>query len=350
MPANDAPCRSCHGGLEVAAGVEALFAADVPSFAEHPEIRLTLPAEGGAGARGSGFRRVPVSDPEARRSDPTVLGFNHAQHLAKPLQLDDVALEPGGGETELLTCESCHEPEGGQRAGTDFVAIAYEDHCYRCHALTVGEGARGGQAGADPPTATHGPPDLVLSSLRTYFETRGGGSRSARADRLSFLGPGRRAREERVRTVDELVSAAVEAIYLGECSDCHVGIDTRLESLPPERVEPPAIPTRWLPHARFSHGEHLQLEGLECSACHAGVEESKETADVLLPSIASCTPCHAPEARGRAGETASAEGASFPVTPGPSSCRTCHDYHSGNRFPGGPTTVEAAARSTGGAP
>jgi hypothetical protein len=345
MPATDAPCRSCHGGLEVASGVEPLFAADVPSLGEHPEIRLTLPAESGAGARGSGFRRVPLSDPAARRSDPTAVAFGHALHLARPLPRSGAAAEPDGeraGGLEQLACDSCHRPAGG-----DFAPISFEQHCSRCHALTFD--------GRYPERqAEHGAPEVVARDLGLFYQEAGrptGAPFRPRDELAGFLGPGGRSREQRARVAREEALHAERRLYQTACSTCHA-----LElagGLRPESVEDPAIPERWLSHARFDHADHLDLpagsQRLACAACHAGVESSDETADVLLPSIASCISCHAPDAlRGhrRAGETVSAAGASVPVIPGPSSCRTCHDYHSGNRFPG----IAVAAQAPGGAP
>lgn len=70
-------------------------------------------------------------------------------------------------------------------------------------------------------------------------------------------------------------------------------------------VRPTKVPTRWLDHARFSHTRH---EVLGCADCHVNAGASKETTDVLLPGIASCTACH-----GGGGAV--------------SRCTTCHDYH-----------------------
>lgn len=310
LPAGDAPCRSCHAGLELAAGVEPLFAVRVPSFAEHPELRLTLPAAGGEGARGSGFRRVPVSDPEAGRSDPTRLAFGHAQHLGRPLQTS-----AAGEPLVTLTCESCHRP-----AGRGFAPIAYESHCADCHALTFDERYPGRRA-------EHGPPETVARDLGLFYQEagrEGGAPRRGRDEIAGFLGAGGRSRQERVRGAREEALRAERFLYQSACSTCH---DLDLSRALRPEVADPAIRERWLLHARFSHGEHLQLDGLACTDCHTGAEGSRETADVLLPGIASCTPCHA-EGGGRSA------GAGFPVTPGPASCRTCHDYHSGNRLPG----------------
>lgn len=342
LPAGDATCRDCHGALELAAGVEPLFATRVASFAEHPELRLTLPAADGGGpdARGSGFRRLPVTDPEARRSDPTRLAFGHARHLGRPLQRSASGGPEGGEGLVTLSCESCHE-----RRGRGFAAISFERHCADCHALTFDDRHPRRQA-------EHGPPEEVARDLGLFYQEAGrtgAAPRRGRDEIEGFLGSGGRFRQERARGAREEALRAERFLYQSACSTCHA-IDLSGGDLRPA-VDDPAIPERWLPHARFSHGEHLDLESggrrLACVDCHTGAEASAETSDLLLPSVASCTPCHADEAGG----TRTAAGASAaPVIPGPSSCRTCHDYHSGNRFPGAAVAARASDASAGGAP
>jgi len=60
-----------------------------------------------------------------------------------------------------------------------------------------------------------------------------------------------------------------------------------------------------MPHARFDHRAH-QLA--TCTSCHAATT-SRETSDVLMPSIATCQACHTP----RTGAEAR--------------CFECHGYH-----------------------
>jgi len=68
-----------------------------------------------------------------------------------------------------------------------------------------------------------------------------------------------------------------------------------------------AIATRWLPHAEFDHQAHQMVE---CAACHAKANESRETSDVLIPGVQTCRQCH------HAG-TDAAE----------ARCFECHSYH-----------------------
>jgi hypothetical protein len=68
----------------------------------------------------------------------------------------------------------------------------------------------------------------------------------------------------------------------------------------------PAPAQAVLVRARFPHGAHL-AHAL-CGKCHAGVERSRLSSDLALPSMTTCRECHVP---GQARE----------------GCLTCHGYH-----------------------
>jgi hypothetical protein len=71
----------------------------------------------------------------------------------------------------------------------------------------------------------------------------------------------------------------------------------------------PKLPVRWLLHAGFSHGAHLQLD---CQACHQQAAASKDTSDILLPKLAACAECHS---------------SSAPNGGARHDCVVCHRYH-----------------------
>jgi predicted CXXCH cytochrome family protein len=108
-----------------------------------------------------------------------------------------------------------------------------------------------------------------------------------------------------VRTAQEWLQArtvTVERLLWSKtCTECHT-VDRQT---PVPRIVPTNVPARWMPHARFDHGAHQMTN---CSSCHAA-QTSRETADVLMPSIATCQQCHKP-----------ARGAE-------SRCFECHEYH-----------------------
>jgi hypothetical protein len=106
------------------------------------------------------------------------------------------------------------------------------------------------------------------------------------------------------------------------CKLCHVMIEEqRIEGqlaggkTPEEKTPLPAvakssIPARWFLHAEFNHDSHRLLT---CTACHTRTPESRQTADILLPGIASCRKCH--EEGGAQQDAASGR------------CSECHSYH-----------------------
>ena len=89
------------------------------------------------------------------------------------------------------------------------------------------------------------------------------------------------------------------------CKECHVLTYPAPEARP--EIPKSAIPVRWMTHAKFDHKAH-QL--VTCTECHARPRPSNNTADVLLPGIATCQKCHS---GGRNAADAR--------------CSECHDYH-----------------------
>ncbi|HET7341154.1 MAG TPA: cytochrome c3 family protein, partial [Methylomirabilota bacterium] len=92
-------------------------------------------------------------------------------------------------------------------------------------------------------------------------------------------------------------------LFKQRCEFCHT---LNKSTGPVPQVVPPAVPTRWLPHARFDHSAHRPLA---CAECHKAAASS-ETKDVLMPSIATCRECHKPT------KNAARSG-----------CVECHRYH-----------------------
>jgi len=108
-----------------------------------------------------------------------------------------------------------------------------------------------------------------------------------------------------VRTADEWVEARTASVqrmlWSKTCAECH----TIEPQSPVPRVVPTNVRSAWMPHARFDHGAHQMTS---CTSCHAAAT-SRDTSDVLMPSIATCQQCHKP--------TRGAE----------SRCFECHEYH-----------------------
>lgn len=108
---------------------------------------------------------------------------------------------------------------------------------------------------------------------------------------LGGIDPGLPAGEQRTRLLELAEPGLGAALLAGEA--------------PAPAVIPPGVPARWLDHARFDHRAHAVVA---CAECHAAVNGSQETADVLLPRLETCRACHE---RQKSLAT----------------CVTCHPYH-----------------------
>jgi len=336
LDASDVRCLACHRSLELdseatpgATGrAEPMFAASVTRFGgDHPDFRVDLPSEplagsvpasdgppGAAGGRGrAGIRRIPVTSPEARRGDPTALKVNHAKHLKPGLTTPVGRLDLG--------CEDCHKPDPD--APTGLARARFETVCIRCHALTFDDRYPDDQA-------PHVAGAELRGALYSLYQDREMERASVRRRRLDALRRSDRRdfdpglREEAIRAEQRLYQ---------KCERCH-RIDLDAEPYPV--VDTAYAPARWLPYARFDHGAH-RIEGLECEDCHRNARRSESAADLLLPGIASCTPCH-----GGTDETEAAP--TFPVVPASDRCTSCHRYHSGGLASSGPPGLDQQPR------
>ncbi len=77
-----------------------------------------------------------------------------------------------------------------------------------------------------------------------------------------------------------------------QCSECH---SAEVESnclychTQEDKYEAFAAPQR---EVRFSHKQHVETNKLECSTCHAGIENSEKPSVANLPVMSSCNTCH----------------------------------------------------------
>ncbi|HXU44038.1 MAG TPA: FHA domain-containing protein [Thermoanaerobaculia bacterium] len=271
----NASCVACHRDLSARSRGPLAFARRVTSFAaDHPDF-----APGSAGAL-----------------DPVRLRFDHDLHLKRGLR----GLPPGEAE---LRCESCHL--GTEKGGEP--SLAYAPSCASCHRLTF-----------DPrlprEVVPHRPPDEIHRFLVVAYAENPAAARSLFVDRRRILRGEARADLDLSPRVKQAVNEAELYLYRTACAECHF-VDAR--AVPP-RIEPTAMAGRRLPHARFAHADHRRL--WRCVDCHASAASSRRAADVLLPGIATCRPCHGD---GR-GSGAAGERATRAAT---TECAACHEYH-----------------------
>src|SRR5436190_24156878 len=73
----------------------------------------------------------------------------------------------------------------------------------------------------------------------------------------------------------------------GGCRYCHDVVEPSPGKSPVElwKITKPRIPELWMEHSRFGHRSH---QFMKCRECHAGVDASFSTGDVLMPDIALC--------------------------------------------------------------
>jgi hypothetical protein len=287
----DGDCTACHADLHRKDGEPARFQ-NVHSFAgDHPEFALWR---------------------SGQPTDPGHLHFNHQVHL------QEGGVRAPDGQTEKLDCASCHRPGPDRR---DPRPIDYEQHCARCHPLSVqvqGDAAdEATRRAADRFRATPAPhraPAEVRAALRERFtefvEQHPAALAGSSAGPAGRPIPGSRPAPapptgDRGAWVDYQLREAERILFDGPggCLHCHERAGGAPTELP--RYQPTNLLSRWYPHSRFDHDSHRMLV---CTECHPATG-STTAADVLLPRIDTCRKCHTPQVGVR------------------SDCVECHGYH-----------------------
>lgn len=306
---DDPSCTQCHANLLTRSG-SSHFARVVKDFdKQHPEF---------AALRSDGV-------------DPGQVKLNHYAHLRPNLA--------GPSGRVQMDCQDCHQlmatsnnwPYSQSRAAPkpmpvaddtstglkhrrsmDYMSpILYVNQCGGCHVKDLQFDKRFDQA------TPHDKPEVVQAFLiqkySDYFATHPRAlSEAVAPDRIlpgatisrNMNLPVPRTRQE---WIDQQVMLADRLLFEKGCKLCHVMI---AGNGPLPSVAKSSIPSRWFLHAEFSHGSHRLLT---CTACHDRTPESRKTADILIPGIASCRSCH--EDNGPQHDAASGR------------CSECHAYH-----------------------
>ena len=301
----DVQCVQCHRDLHVKSGA-ATVETVVKSFGrDHPEFR-------------------PLRKPH----DPGTVALNHEAHMRLGLRGPHGAVQ--------MQCQDCHRPaaDAGQpwlyalnaasdKAETPVVQmvataldplppstgrahmtpIKYEIQCAACHVLEFDERIND--------AVPHGKPeiiyDFVTAKYRAYLSAHPNAWRETPRPvrRIPGLQPPPMA-----HSADEWVTLqtaqAEMLLWRQSCKLCHI-IDS-VAGKP--HIRPANITVRWLPRSTFNHYAH---QAVACDSCHGKARTSKQTSDVLIPSIDTCRKCHNAEATqiGAAGNN----------------CSLCHQYH-----------------------
>jgi hypothetical protein len=312
MTISDRQCVQCHRDLRVKSGTPR-FERVVKSFVtDHPEF-------------------APLRKPH----DPGTVALNHQAHM-------QAGIRGPNGEVQMQ-CQDCHRPAADaaqpwayslptvgapatlavppeakliatsldplppSTGRAHMTPIQYDLHCAACHQLEFDERI------AD--FVPHGKPevihDFVTTRYRQYLREHPNAWREVPRPVRHIPGvqppPPAHSAEEWVA----LQSAQAEALlWRKNCKLCHT-IDT-VAGKP--QIRPARITVRWLPNSTFNHYAH---QAVACDSCHSHARTSRETADVLIPSIETCRKCHnaAPSKIGSAGDN----------------CSLCHRYHDWTR-------------------
>lgn len=294
----DASCTQCHANLRTT-GAPTRFVRDIENFGSgHPEFAALRPGA----------------------VDPGTIKLNHAVHMKRNLA--------GPNGPVQLDCDDCHRPPTSTQAWrfgsaqTAAISIAqksdlsvaisaraymapvtYAKHCVACHGLQFDKRFTE-SAPHDTPQVIH---PFLVQKFQQYIATH--------PSELHEMGPDRTLPQRplpvavrvltREQWVAERVSESEELLWRKTCKQCHALSIPGDGGLP--TVAKSNITARWMPHADFNHDRHQMLK---CTECHAGALTSHETADILVPGIATCEKCH----------HSGSDGAE-------SRCFECHTYH-----------------------
>lgn len=385
----DSACTSCHRNLDKhftapADGASSSFVAAVSTFSNdngHPEfaVRRLLAASPGDERLGPGHKVFKLlesvegkdgAEGGKRYRDAAKIKFNHELHLGillgpnQKVLLERIGLDGGKLNVDLQNlmdgsqvCTMCHQVDP---AGRYMQSISFEKHCHQCHKMWVD----------DKTESPHEAPDVVRGFLTEHFtlqvinsperfqieaqdravpgrqqrprlsaaEAKAVASEVAKSEAELQKKPAPGAEElQKLLSQAENSAARRENGVKSTCAKCHeLGVaESGVGKLEPNwTVQPTNIPTRWQPHAVFSHQSHQLLNCAECHGLadkdanakqdylpHTSVFHSRDTGDVLLPGVALCRRCHSttPEQ--------SPEGNAPRHIGARAGCVECHIYH-----------------------
>jgi hypothetical protein len=293
----DSYCTDCHADLKRKDGAPSTYAHVSDFGAHHPEFA---------------FWR------DGKPTDPGRLNFNHQVHLATE------GIPGGNGQVVKLDCQSCHQPDSERRY---MRPVTYTQNCAGCHPLSVQLAGKWKEPAAlkaaeeyRKQPAPHKMPMEVRAEVRDRLLTLASrvpslrDSAAAEPDERPLPGqpPAAAGTMNSAAWAEKQLKVAERMLFLGAagCAFCHIQkpATTSLANALPV-YEPTRQPQRWLTHGGFSHNSHRMLL---CADCHPAAE-SRQTADVLIPHIATCQKCHNPQVGAR------------------SDCSNCHHYHDHRR-------------------
>jgi hypothetical protein len=274
-------CVDCHGDLTAHADKVKLAATKITAFRpqKHPEF------------------------PAVSEADNRPIRLNHAKHM--PANTTVIR-----GMKLPMLCVDCHRTDVSSPKG-DPLPVTFEENCRSCHAreleFDVYEILG---AGAAPSPHTKDPKTIHAFILDKYQQALAKDPGIIRRHLGNDVDPQANA----AVWLDKVVRDSESYLFQRKCNYCHeyAGTDQgfpvvrKVNRIRGRYVEAKPEGEPWLQRGEFSHREH---RAVDCESCHEKARASTKTADVLIPAMRSCLPCH---------ENSSA---------GLDRCSKCHLYH-----------------------
>lgn len=308
-------CVDCHANLTEQETSTTLR--NVRDFGtDHPEFKPTVIIDAAFHVMSS-ERAIGASEPPLENSG---LKFSHADHLREA-----GVQHPKRGIIDL-GCRDCHVSDEGN---VSMLPISFDRHCHQCHTLSFDVQLQGREL-------IHGQPEELFMQVSDIYNAAAlrGGYEEPDAPIIIRRLPGSPLKDEDRAAArnwaDEKSAEILNGRFgKGQCSECHEIVENTSTEI--WTVEPVYITEQWYPKANFDHGSHSDVG---CRTCH-DVESSTTSSDVLMPAIETCQSCHG-------GEIASNRV--------PSTCVTCHDFHTHGMPPLKPLQSTASQGWDGHAP
>jgi hypothetical protein len=302
----DAGCAQCHTNLQIKSG-DLKYTRSVTGFdSHHPEFIALRPGA----------------------VDPGTIKLNHYAHLNKPID--------GPHGKVQMRCQDCHRPTTAEGTWpyssgevktvaltTDaprlevssrayMAPIRFTAQCAACHMQDLRFDFQHFGTEAVPHDKPAVVQEFLTKKYTEYFATHPNAlSEPLHISKIisPIIGPMPPTPHTRDEWIKWQVANADQLLYGKGCKLCHT--ITRGESPGAvAEVAKSAVPVRWLQHSDFDHDAHRMVA---CSSCHSHVQQSKDTADILLPNINSCRGCH--QEAGAVHDAADGR------------CSECHEYH-----------------------
>lgn len=234
--------------------------------------------------------------------------FNHQIHLTGNIPMV---------EGHKLDCAYCHKLDASKAY---MQPVTYETSCQACHSLQFDVNLPGLQVPHPAANSSIAYNFLLTLPVQVEKYAREQLNITDRNRVKDFVFEKMSALRERTRQGDDLIHDVyfadnqrmsfgivngeqhAQAAYPG-CAYCHV---VQSNGTGEPIIPKPLIPDRWLAHGKFDHSKHSSLS---CDSCHGGIATSVKSAEVFIPTKASCVTCHSP----KGGVT--------------NTCVTCHNYH-----------------------